>query len=97
MHMTLRECVLTHLEGRDPAATLRVSSAGVEELCAWTNMSALAGLKPYSDADAVVPYKAGSTFYCALANLKITPHEYLKAYEECHRQYKGLVGYEHED
>ncbi|KAK8771339.1 hypothetical protein V5799_025416 [Amblyomma americanum] len=97
MHLTLRECLLTHLEGRDPDASLRVSPAAVEELCAWTNMSALAAVNTDADASKVVPYKAGSTFYCALANLKITPHEYLQAYEECHRQYKTLVGPEHED
>ncbi|XP_077489041.1 uncharacterized protein LOC144099536 [Amblyomma americanum] len=97
MHMILRECLLAQLGGRDPDASLQVSPAAVEELCAWTNMSALANVRTNADADKVVPYTAGSTFYCALANLKITPSEYLQAYEECHRHYNVLTGPDHDD
>ncbi|KAH7946694.1 hypothetical protein HPB52_003453 [Rhipicephalus sanguineus] len=97
MHMALRECLLTHLSGRDPQANLRVSPAAIEELCAWTNVTAADSMRTDLDADKVVPYRAGSTFYCALAKLKITPREYLKSYKDCHKDYKVLVGPEHED
>ncbi|KAH7937496.1 hypothetical protein HPB49_012719 [Dermacentor silvarum] len=53
MHMALRECLLTHLSGRDPEANLRVSPAAVEELCAWTNMSAMSSLRTDADVDKV--------------------------------------------
>ncbi|XP_050028319.2 uncharacterized protein [Dermacentor andersoni] len=97
MHVALRECLLAHLSGHDPGASLRVSPAAVEELCAWTNISAASSMRTDADVDKVVPYRAGSTFYCALSKLKITPREYIRSYEDCHKDYKSLVGPEHED
>ncbi|KAL3183402.1 hypothetical protein MRX96_000362 [Rhipicephalus microplus] len=102
MHMALRECLLTHLLGRDPEASLRVSPAAIEELCAWTNVTAADSIHTDLDADkvglfSVVPYRAGSTFYCALSKLKITPREYLRSYKDCHKDYKILIGSEHGD
>ncbi|XP_064489312.1 uncharacterized protein LOC135401082 isoform X2 [Ornithodoros turicata] len=97
IHSKLRDCVLVHIGAKSPEAEITVTPSAVPELCNMTNVHHEDNDVDIKDEeiDKVVPYRAGSTLYCALANVKISPNDLQRAYNACQKHFQRIVGETH--